>query len=184
MNHRVASLIFLMLAPLGLRAQQEASTLEELCRKAPFVATVRLSSLKESKISIEARFEATHWWKGERKGEILFAESSRAHCGSALRGLKTGKEYLVFFEARPTDVHLVGGQRGILVKTQAIESAVKALLLTRDSAARAPLLAAQLSDSNSRVREDAAMALANLPGLEASTTATRALILTHLDKAI
>ena len=184
MNYRNASLIFILVAPLGLRAQQEASTLEELCRKTPHIVTVRLSSQSETKTSLRANFVASHWWKGERKGELSFAESTGAHCGSALHGLEIGKEYLLFFDAHRTRLQLVGGQRGILPRTKDIETAVRSLLLTTDTAARARLLAGQLSHKDARIREDAALALANLPGLETSSTLTRALLLTHLDQAM
>ncbi len=184
MNYAYASLVFLLLSPLALQAQLEASTLEELCRRAPYVATVRLSSKKASRTRIQVSFQATRWWKGERKGDIPFSEPAKAHCGSVLRGVKATQEYLLFFERRGSAPHILGGARGVIPKSKGVEAAIRSLLLVTDPAARSRLLAGQLADPMVRVREDAALALANLPGLESSTAVTRALILTHLDKAM
>ena len=178
------SLIFVALTPLCLRAQQEASTLEELCRKAPYVATARLTSIETTKTRILARFSVGRWHKGERKGELLFTETTRAHCGSALQGLKKDQDYLLFFEARGAKLGILGGARGIVPRTEALWSAVKSLLLIQNPAARARLLAGQLASSQTRIREDAALALAELPGLETSSRETRSLLLTRLDRQI
>lgn len=178
------SLIFFALTPLCLRAQQEASTLEELCREAPYVATARLTAIETSKTQILARFSVGSWHKGERKGELVFTETTRTHCGSALHGLKKDQDYLLFFETTGTQLRILGGARGIVVRTEARWSAVKALLVIRNPAARARLLAGQLASSDARIRQDAALALADLPGLETSSKETRNLLLTHLDQEI
>ena len=184
MNYRHASLISVLLTPIVLHAQQEASTLEELCRRSRFVATARLAEQHETQTSHEARFVASRWWKGERKGDLTFTEAARVHCGSALHGLETGKDYVLFFEARGTRLRVLGGRRGLLLRSKDIEAAIQAMLNTSDPAARARLLAVQLSHEDRRIREDAALALANLPGLEASSPETRKLLLKHLDLEI
>lgn len=176
------SLILFAMATPGLRAQQEASSLEELCRRSPYVATARLTSIEIGKTQIVARFSVGSWHKGERKGELLFTETSRAHCGSALHGLKKDQDYILFFESRGTQLRILGGARGIIVRTEALWSAVKALLLIRDPASRARLLAGQLTSGDPRIREDAALALADLPGLEGSSRETRTLLLAGLDR--
>ncbi len=147
-------------------AQKQASTLERMTRTSDIIAHVSVRSTKEAGLQLETVLAVRKLMHGTHDGDIVLRELSQRHCGSACHGLDVGEQFMLFAARRGTKLVPIGGSRGLVAIHPGTLAAITRLLETHGTKERLALLTTQLADNDTRVREDAALALPTLRGLE------------------
>lgn len=177
MNHHRTVLFTALLLP-ALAAQDEATTLQQLAQRADavVVATVlRASDPSPEFHRLEFRRDAV--LGGAVAAEFALLEPAGRCCGRALWSLAPGQQRLLFLQRQGPTLHVLAGERGVAPAAPQLLAHVRDLLAARDdAAATADLLATALQLGDSRVRDDAILALPALPTAPAPARATPGLL--------
>lgn len=173
------TLICVLLSLLGAGrfafAQEQATTLDEACRRADVVvqATV-IAATDPSPDWHRLRFRVDVRLAGTIGAEFDLLEPAGACCGRSLFALQTGAQCLLFLQRRGPTLHPFGGGRGVLPADPALLRHVQALLGASSPAEKTAVLAGALQDDLPRIRDDAALALACMPSLLLDAAGKRA----------
>lgn len=163
MNIKYACLVLPMLLG-GVTCQEQATTLLALSQRAEVVVVARAERFAEPAPDVLAvRFQRLEALRGSSEAEFILQEPAGRCCGRALFQLAPGSTRVLFLERHAGELHLIGGDRGLVEATPALLSHLRSLLQAGTIGQRAEELARALQDSDRRVRRDAAHALAQLP---------------------
>lgn len=168
---------------LGLdcpRAQRQASTLEAMTRKATIIATIVVGTTERQGETLRVAFAPERYLRGRLATATVLRELDHRHCGSACRGLTRGARLVLFANEIQGRITPLGGSRGLVHLGRGELAAIEALLATQAAAPRIRLVAAQLDHAAPRVRDDAALALPLMAGLEDVDDATKSKIVQAL----
>ena len=177
-----SAFVFVTAAPAT--AQKQATTIEQLTRRAPLVFRIRVVRNHAVGRRIELRFEVLESLAGKLSVEPKIVEPLARHCGSACHGLNAGQRLVLFAELVRGSLRPIGGARGLVHVGRGELAVIRALLRERDASKRLSLVGAQLQHPSARVREDAALSLAHMPGLEKANVAFKAQLQAALQRSL
>jgi hypothetical protein len=148
-------------------ARAQDTTLFAACRAADVIvrATV-LTATDPQPDWHRLQFRSDQVLKGQVAGEFALMEPAGACCGRSLFALQPGTEVLLFLRRTGPVLHPLGGARGVLPWSAEVGAHVQTLLAATDDAAVAGILVGALAAAEPRIADDAAQALATLPGLQ------------------
>jgi hypothetical protein len=185
--NRIAALALAPLLSTAALAQRAATTLAELVRRAEAAAQVAVLDVDaDDPAGTRAVVRTVRPLWGSPPERIVLAEPAGRACGRALFGLVRGAGLVVFL-VRDRDGHwrAVGTDARCLPSLEpGLVDHALALHNAAGPAARSALLIDGLASASARVREDAALALPALGGLEAIDARTRARVATALRQAL
>jgi hypothetical protein len=151
----------------NLAAQDQATTLLAAARAADLVVVASVTGASDpSPEWHRLQFATGEVLRGNAPAQFQLLEPAGACCGRSLFALRTGDQRLLFLQRRGATWHPFGGARGVLAAEPAVIAHVRALLAAPDATALTRLLAQSLEHEHGRVADDAAHALAVLPGLQ------------------
>lgn len=150
----------------GAPAQEQATTLSRACERADVIVLATITAATDP----SPAFHRLEWrvdqlLHGQLGAAFALMEPAGACCGRSLFALTSGDQRLLFLKRTGATLHPFGGGRGVVTPTAAILAHVGQLLAAADPAARAHLLALNLTNIEPRVAHDAAHALAAMPQL-------------------
>lgn len=147
--------------------QDQASTLLRCAERADLVvrATV-VAATDPSPDWHRLEFRTTEVLKGQLGNGFAVLEPAGACCGRSLFTLQAGDRCLLFLQRQGPTLHPLAGSRGVVADEPATAAHVRELLAATADGQRAELLATALTSPVARVADDAAQALAVLPGLQ------------------
>ena len=150
-------------------AQEQATTLQALAARADAVAlATAVAATDPSPMLHRVTFRVDAVLAGAPGAAIAVAEPAGRCCGRALPAVTPGASYVLFLARGALGLQPIGADRGVVPADAALVAHVRALLAAgADARARAAALALGLLSDSARVRDDAALALATLPGLPA-----------------
>lgn len=160
----------LLATALPLTAQEQATTLATLARRADLVVTATVVAFSDPSPEfhrVEFRTAAT--LRGVAAPAFALLEPSGRCCGRSLFGLAAGETCLLFLQRTGPTLHPLGGGRGVLPAAPAVVEHVAALLASADDDARlSAVLFRALDAGEDRIATDAAHALLELRELRAN----------------
>lgn len=165
--------------------QDEASTLAWMLDHADVVSVAGVRAVRtEPGAMVRVTLRLERQLAGQGPDLVTLEEPDGHGCGRALLGLVPGQRVLACLRRRgDVFVPCAGGGRGLPLATPALVQHAQELLAA-DPRARVQLLVAALSASDARMREDAALALPLMAGLEGADDAARAAVVAALTDAI
>lgn len=178
----LAALAFFAARVVG---QDEASTLAWMLDHADVVSIAGVRAVRtEPGAMVRVTLRLERHLAGQGPDLVTLEEPDGHGCGRALLGLVPGQRVLACLRRRgDAFVPCAGGGRGLPLATPALVQHAQELLAA-DPRARVQVLLAALSASDARIREDAALALPLLAGLEDGDDAARAAVVAALTDAI
>lgn len=170
-------------APIA--GQDEASALAWMVDHADVVSVAGVRAVRtEPGAMVRVTLRLERHLAGQGPDLVTLEEPDGQGCGRALLGLVPGQRVLACLRRRgDTFVPCTGGGRGLPLATPALVQHAQDLIAA-DPRARVQLLVAALSASDTRIREDAALALPLMAGLESANDAARAAVVAALTDAI
>lgn len=183
MNMFRALAVFLLGPVAAMSAQDQATTLLSACRSADVIVSATVAQATDpSPDWHRLQFTTDLQLKGANLPTFTLLEPSGPCCGRSLFALQVGERRLFFLRRIGAALHPVGGARGVLPVVPEVVHHVQALLTAPDEATVARLLARSLAAGESRIADDAALALAALSQFSLPAS-ERALVVTALQTA-
>ena len=172
MNHVLRKLSFLLLTGATV-AQQQATTLWHLAEHASAVVVAAATSATDPNPEWHRiEFRTDEVLKGAVGPNFRLLEPAGRCCGHALFSVIPGQSYLLFLDRRGQTLHPLAGDRGVLAADPILVAHVRRLMTaSSDVEATGRELAAALQMVDSRMAQDAALALSCLPTLPADGNA-------------
>ncbi|MCB9881079.1 MAG: hypothetical protein H6832_05340 [Planctomycetes bacterium] len=159
-----ASIVFVTSSPI--HAQKQATTVFALAKRTPLVLHVRVTDRRESGGTLRISFTTLEALRGTPSVALELEELGAHHCGAACHGLEVGSRLILFAAERDGQFHVRGGSRGLLHESDERLALVRKLVAEPAPAALIRLVTDALDSEDSRIAEDAALALPTLPELE------------------
>ena len=175
---------FALVAAAPAAAQKQATTIEQLSRRAPLVLRIRVTQNRAVGRRIELRFAVLESLRGKLGVDAKLQEPLQRHCGSACHGLSSGQELVLFGQVTRGRLRPIGGSRGLVHVGLGELAEIRKLLAERDAAKRLAIVTAQLQHRSARVAEDASLALSQMPGLEKASAALKARVRVALQRSL
>ncbi|MCA8968562.1 MAG: hypothetical protein KDC95_02215 [Planctomycetes bacterium] len=149
-----------------IHAQKQATTVFSLAKRTPLVLHVRVTDRRESGEALRITFTMLEALRGNPTVALELEELGAHHCGAACHGLEVGSRMILFATERDGQLRVRGGSRGLLHESDERMALMRTLVAEPEPAAMIRLVTGALNSKDSRIAEDAALALATLPGLE------------------
>jgi hypothetical protein len=180
-------LLSLALTPLlaaPVPAQQQASTFDALCRAADWIVQARVVGRSQQADRLRVRFAAVRSLRGDGPETFELMEPAGPSCGRALFGLLPGAGCVAFLERDGRGLRLCAStSRALSTPNPALLAHLEALIDAGPGERLAALLDG-LGSPDRRIADDAALALAVLPGLEAAPAACGETVLAALARGL